>query len=272
MTYPITTWRLLRNPNLIEGARNMAIDEAILRNVAAEKAPPTMRLYAWKPTLTLGRGQAIAEADQNTLRAHNIALVRRPTGGQAVFNTNELTYSVMVSKQEPRFGQDLVESYANLSYAIVDALQRIGVYNAKAERRAKLRAENRQDKSQVCFEVPADYEVTVQGRKLAGHSQMRIRNGILQHGTIPLTGDLGQISVLLHSRPDPNRVRSRTITVRTALGYEVSWETLAQAMVEAFAAILNLHLEPGQLLPHEKSRVEQLLAEKYANPEWTARI
>ena len=101
---------------------------------------------------------------------------------------------------------------------------------------------------------------------------MRIRNGILQHGTIPLTGDLGQISVLLHSRPDPNRVRSRTITVHTALGYEVSWETLAQAMVEAFATILNLHLEPGQLLPHEESQVEQLLAEKYANPEWTARI
>ena len=101
---------------------------------------------------------------------------------------------------------------------------------------------------------------------------MRIRNGILQHGTIPLTGDLGQISLLLHSRPDPDRVRSRTITVHEALGYEVRWEALAQVMIEAFATILNLRLEPGQLLPHEKSQVEQLFTEKYANPEWTARI
>jgi lipoate-protein ligase A len=62
----------------------MAVDEAILRAVAAGLALPTLRFYAWEPPcLSLGRAQQASDVDLNALRATGFDLVRRPTGGKA---------------------------------------------------------------------------------------------------------------------------------------------------------------------------------------------
>ena len=101
--YPPATWRLLRSAPA-DGATNMAVDEAILRAVAAGRVPPTLRLYAWEPPcLSLGRAQAAADVDLGALRvaggstelAEVFDLVRRPTGGKAILHVDELTYSVV---------------------------------------------------------------------------------------------------------------------------------------------------------------------------------
>jgi lipoate-protein ligase A len=85
--YPPATWRLILEPHPKPGALNMATDEALLREVAARRSPPTLRLYAWAPpALTLGRGQPFADADVAALAADNITLLRRATGGTAVFH------------------------------------------------------------------------------------------------------------------------------------------------------------------------------------------
>ncbi len=274
--YLPTTWRLIRSAPA-DGATNMALDEAILHAVAAGQAPPTLRLYAWEPScLSLGRAQPLADVDLPALRAAGFDLVRRPTGGRAILHVDELTYSVVAPQAEPRVTGDIVESYRRLSAGLVRGLERLGVMGLAADRRVK----NRHSEGPVCFEVPSDYEITVGERKLVGSAQMRARSVVLQHGALPLYGDVARICPLLTARPDPARVRARAITIQEALGAfglaqarrPVAWDEVADAVAAGFAEALNLRLEPGTLTDGERVRAEKLRAEKYATDEWTNRV
>jgi lipoate-protein ligase A len=101
---------------------------------------------------------------------------------------------------------------------------------------------------------------------------MRIKGGVLQHGAIPLTGDIGHIGELLASRPDPERIRTRATTLREVLGRTVEWEEMAAALVAGFARLLNVALRAGTLQPQERTEAERLEETKYATERWTARV
>ncbi|MGC9395745.1 MAG: lipoate--protein ligase family protein [Anaerolineae bacterium] len=273
--YPPATWRLIRESHPKDGALNMATDEALLREVAARRSPPTLRLYAWSPpAMTLGRGQPFADADVAALTANGITLLRRGTGGTAVLHENELSYTVTVTDDEPRVTGGIVESYRGLSVALLYALEKIGLRNAEASAHAENRRPRSPDetRSPVCFELPSDYEITVGARKLFGSAQMRIRDGILQHGTLPLSGDIARISAYLTAHPPAERIRAHAITLREALSRKITWHDVADLLVEGFSATLNLTLIPAPLLPAERRLIDQLMIEKYTNPAWTEKI
>jgi lipoate-protein ligase A len=247
----------------------MAMDEAISRAVAAGQVPPTLRLYAWEPAcLSLGRGQPLADVNLQALQAAGYGLVRRPTGGKAILHIDELTYSVVAPEVEPRVAGGIVESYRRLSAGLVSGLERLGIMDLAADERAK----NHRPQGPVCFEAPSDYEITIGGRKLVGSAQMRTRSVVLQHGALPLYGDITRICPLLTSRPDPVRVRARATTVEEALGRTVTWDQAADALALGFSESLNLHLEPGTLTSEERAGAERLQSEKYATDEWTRRV
>jgi lipoate-protein ligase A len=260
-------------PHPRPGAVNLAVDEAIARAVAEREAPPTLRLYGWAPpTLTLGRGQPYVDADVAVLRHEGVDLLRRMTGGTAVLNRDELTYTVAVPDGESRLAGTVAESYRPISLALLYALARLGVTGAAAVGRDPATRPNRDVRSPVCFELPSDYEITVGGRKLVGSSQMRIRGAILQHGSLPLTGDIGDIVRYLSAPIDPARVRARALTLRDALGHVVAWPVAADAVLAGFSTTLNLTLASGALLPGERARMDRLLIEKYGDPAWTRRL
>ena len=266
--YAHTTWRLIYSAPA-DGATNMAVDEAILQAVAAEQVPPTLRIYAWEPAcLSLGRAQPVADVDLVAQRAAGFGLVRRPTGGKAILHVDELTYSVIAPQQEPRVAGGIVESYRRLSAGLVRGLERLGVTGLVADQRA----ENRRLEGPVCFEVPSDYEITVDGRKLVGSAQMRARGVVLQHGALPLRGDITRICPLLAAHPDPDRVRARAATVEDVLGRPVAWEQAAEALVAGFSDALRLHFERGTLTGQECAWAEELRAGRYAAEDWTYRV
>lgn len=263
--YAPARWRLVHSDPK-DGPTNMAIDEAILQTVAAGEAPPTLRLYAWDPgCFSLGRAQPATDVDLEALENSSYDLVRRPTGGRAILHIDELTYSVVAPQTEPRLSGSVVESYRRLSRGLVRGLENLGVINIVADQRA----EHRQSKGPVCFEVPSDYEITVGGKKLVGSAQMRTRGAVLQHGAIPLYGDIARICPLLVTHPDPARVRARATTIQEILDQAVSWNEAAEALKAGFAAALNLHFEPGKLSDQETALAERLRAEKYATDEWS---
>jgi len=255
----------------------MAVDEAILRAVAAGSVPPTLRFYAWDPAcLSLGRAQPVADVDLPALRAAGFDLVRRPTGGKAILHVDELTYSVVVPQEDPRVAGGIVESYRRLSTGLVRGLERLGIVGLVADQRV----ENRRLEGPVCFEVPSDYEITVGGRKLVGSAQMRARGVVLQHGALPLYGDITRICPLLAAHPDPARVRARATTVEEALGSvgsaqdrrTVTWDEAADAVAAGFAEALDLHLEPGVLTDEERAWAEELRTGRYATDDWIRRV
>jgi lipoyl(octanoyl) transferase len=266
------TWRLLKTPPA-HGAWNMAVDEAILEAVGCSESLPTLRLYGWDPAcLSLGYAQPITDVDIPRLRARGWEVVRRPTGGRAVLHTDELTYSVIAPLNEPRIAGSVLESYQRLAQALVEALNLLSI---QVEVNEKSATQHNPGTNPVCFEVPSTYEITAGGKKLVGSAQARRKEGVLQHGSIPLTGDLTRILQVL-AFPDERsrtlateRLLRRATTVETALNRKVSWDEAAAATITAFGRVLALELQPGKLTPNEENRAVDLVQIKYGHPSWT---
>jgi len=272
--YPRATWRLL-NTGVADGATNMAVDEAILEAVATGQSLPTLRFYAWQPPcLSVGYAQAVQdEVDLDACRARGIDLARRPTGGRAILHVDELTYSIVVPQSDPRVAGGIVESYRRLCQGLLVGLRTLGLDVVQAGRKPP----GAETLSAACFDAPSDYEITVEGRKLVGSAQARRRGVVLQHGALPLVGDITRIVDVLNLSDSEREafratLRARAITLEAALGRAISFNEAARALADGFAQALNLELVPGELSPDELARTEVLRAEKYAADGWTFQL
>jgi lipoyl(octanoyl) transferase len=269
----MTTWRLLiTHPT--RGAWNMAADESILEHIGRGETLPTLRLYSWNPPcLSLGHAQPFSDVDVTRLHERGWEVVRRLTGGRAILHTDELTYSVIAPSDEPRVEGSVLESYNRLAQALLLAVKSLDIPVEMKEGKAN----NSAAPNPVCFEVPSTYEITVNGKKLIGSAQARKKEGVLQHGSLPLTGDLARICQALKFENESarehaaQRLLERATTVESALGRGVRWETAAQAYIRAFEAQLGLSLERGEMSESESKRTEELVKEKYDHPSWTER-
>jgi lipoyl(octanoyl) transferase len=269
-------WRLIHSrPS--SGAYNMAVDEAILESVGQRLVPPTLRLYAWNPPcLSLGYAQPSSDVDQQALLQNSWHLVRRPTGGRAILHADELTYSVIAPLNDPVVSGPVLESYSRISQALLNALQILSLH-ARADKTQPLPNTSQPD-SPVCFEVPSSYEITVNQKKLIGSAQSRRRDGVLQHGSLPLSGDLSRITCALvypdqtTRQENARRLLEHATTLENVLGHSISWETAASAFEQAFIDTFHIDLQLDSLSPTEEQRAESLLADKYANSAWTYRL
>lgn len=275
MDYPQSTWRLIEHSPAI-GAWNMAVDEAILESVYSGDSPPTLRLYAWQPAcLSLGLAQPFNEVNFTALSAKGWDVVRRPTGGRAILHVDELTYAVIAPETEPRVKGGVLESYLRLSKALMETLRILGL---SPEANEKTQNGDSDKPNPVCFEVPSNYEITVNGKKLIGSAQARRKAGILQHGALPLGGDLTRIISALRFPNEISQVSAKkrllahATTVEKESGSAPEWQEASTAMQNAFQTILNLDLEPGILTESENKRAQELMENKYAHASWTQRI
>ncbi len=287
--YSVSAWRLLLS-GPADGPLNMAIDEAILLAVAQGRSLPTLRFYRWAPPcLSLGYAQPVADADFARLAAPGFDCVRRPTGGKAILHTDELTYSINAPQTDPRMRGGIVESYRRLSEGLLRGLTLLG---AAARNDRESAAENGEstgenigpvdsarsvvNKDPVCFITPSNYEITANGKKLIGSAQSRKQSMVLQHGSLPLVGDIARICEVL-AFPDEaaraearRRVRERATTLEAALGRAVSWQAAADAMTLGFAEVLALDLHPGALTAEEWETARRLRDTKYSQPQLQA--
>lgn len=268
-------WRLLiADPLAHDGATNMAIDEAILSAVAAGQSPPTLRFYTWEPPcVSIGYAQSMQEVvDLDICRRDGVTWVRRPTGGRAILHTDELTYSIAVPISDARVRGGVVASYRRLSQGLLAGFRLLGLDVVQAE----AMEERADDLSTACFDVPSHYEVTVRGKKLVGSAQVRRQNAVLQHGALPLRGDVTRLVAYLRLPPQERsalraELQRRAITLEDALGRTMPAVEAAQALAQGFAQALNLRLEPGKLTLQERTAMQQLREEKYTDEGWTLR-
>ncbi len=272
----MSTWRLIYTPPS-NGAWNMAVDESILEHIHQGESLPTLRLYAWEPAcLSLGHAQSFKDVDMERVKANGWEVVRRVTGGRAILHTDELTYSVAGSAEEPVLAGGVLESYNRIAQALLFAIRELGL-PVEIKEHVLDGQPAALNLNPVCFEVPSTYEITVAEKKLIGSAQARKKEGVLQHGSLPLTGDLTRICNALIFKDEAarekaaNRLLERATTVETVLGRRVSWETAAQAFVQGFEAQLGIRFERGEMSASELSRTEELVKEKYEHPAWTER-
>jgi lipoyl(octanoyl) transferase len=271
-----TEWRLIHSKPEV-GAWNMALDEAILEFTSRKASLPVLRLYAWDPAcISLGYSQPGADVDQDAADRRGWHIVRRPTGGRAILHTDELTYSVMAPLDEPRVAGSVLESYRRMSIALLVAIQSLGIAVQSEKEYPNTIKTN--SGGPVCFDVPSNYEITANGKKLIGSAQARRMGGVLQHGSMPLHGDLTRIIQGLVYPDDPARQKAaqrlleRAATVEMLLNRRVAWEEAAHAFVHGFSQTLNIEFMMDEPTTAEKERARELAVEKYASDQWTYRL
>lgn len=263
--YPPAEWRLLIDESPRSGVWNMAVDEALMDSVAAGDSPATLRFYMWDPPcLSLGKRQPLSGVDLAHCRRDGVAVVRRATGGWAILHTDELTYSIAVPPDDPRADGAILDAYRKLSQGLVMGLSLLGapaVMNPVA-------MGGTQNLSAACFEVPSAYEITVGQRKLIGSAQTRPAGRVLQHGSLPLFGDIARVTDYLWFESEEARaelrehLRERATTLTDALGRPTPFLEVAEVMATGFATALSLDLRPGSLTDGERAAAEQLLPSK----------
>lgn len=272
---PTADWRLILSPAAV-GSWNMAVDESIMNASVNGQVPPTLRLYAWSPAcLSLGYAQPFHDINFENINKYGWHYVRRPTGGRAILHTDEITYAVIGSSSDPRFAGGVLESYRCLSKALLAALRSLGL---QADARESRPGKGYNDRSApVCFEQPSQYEITVNGKKLVGSAQARRKGIVLQHGTIPITGDITRITEALmypdevHRAVASKQLNDRATTIEAFLKHSVSWDRVAQALIHAFEEELNLKLNLEDLSEWEGSLAEELQRDKYNTEAWNHR-
>lgn len=276
-SYPPATWRLLITPPL-DGATNMAIDEAILHALADGHGSPTLRFFQWEPPcLSLGYNQHWHEVDEVACRRLGYTWTRRPTGGKAILHTDEVTYSLIIPQEDPRIQGGIIESYRLLSLGLLRGLEKLGVQATQATGEDGAATSWAARGGPVCFDTPSRYEITWQGKKLIGSAQLRRRKIVLQHGTLPLTGDLNRILAALNFTPEERAVQAellprRATTLEQVTGRALAYDEVMAALVAGFAEELNLTLPEMPLTEQEQALADKLRTEQYAHDSWNKRV
>lgn len=272
----INKWRLILSKPA-PGAWNMALDEAILFATANKKTPPTLRLYDWQTaTLSIGFAQPSTDVDMSALAKANWELVRRPTGGRAILHVDELTYALTAPQDDPLLSGSLLESYRKISQALLAGLAELKV--TAVGNKTYLNETVGNNSNPVCFETPSNYEITANDKKLIGSAQARKYAGILQHGSLPIKGDITRITTVLRYPSNNDRVAAaekltlRAATLEELLGYPPDWDSVAQAIIAGFEREFGVTLHPGQPTDEERKMAEELVSTKYGAPAWTLRI
>jgi lipoate-protein ligase A len=268
------TWRLLVT-DPAAGAWNMAVDEAIATLSARGDVPPTLRFYQWRPaTVSLGRHQPVEDIDAGRLQERGWGMVRRPTGGRAILHTDELTYSIAGPADEPRLQGAVLDVYNLISHGLLTGLRRLGVpaEKAPADKRAG------RDVSAACFEVPSAYEISVGTQKLIGSAQRRAGGYVLQHGSLPLHGDVTRLVEVMAFEEDRQRqafrahLAERATTLEAVLGRRVSFWEAATVLLDGLNSVLEVDFEEQSLTAEELDLARRIEAEKYGTDDWTGRV
>jgi len=232
---------------------NMAADEAIAISVGGGKSPPTLRLYGWRPSaVSIGYFQELEEeVDLGFCAAHGIMVVRRITGGGAVFHgSGEVTYSLAAPLGDPAIPQDVQASYGVICGPIVSALRKLGAD-------ARFRPVN---------------DIEVGGRKVSGNAQTRRFGAVLQHGTILVSLDRSLLPSLRVKKAKlegkgVGAVADRVTTLKDVFGGEFGIPSLARVLAQEFQNGFGCAMREAPLTAVEVGMIPTLM-EKYSSRDW----
>lgn len=221
------------------GAENMALDAELLDR-AERTGEAFLRLYRFDPPcLSLGRNEPCLSYDWAMIARLGLDVVRRPTGGRAVWHEHEVTYAV--AAPVAMFGS-LREAYRAIHERLAAALRSLGV-DATLNLYRPPPLSTALHRPASCFATPVGGEILVAGRKLVGSAQVRKRSAFLQHGSILLDGSQEIVSVVSRQ----SSVIGRETTLSAVLGRHVTFEEVADAIVavwDADVASPSLHQPP----------------------------
>jgi lipoate-protein ligase A len=243
----------------------MAIDRALLALHANGKAPPTLRLYQWRPpAVSLGYFQKQHDLDLEACRRLGFEVVRRPTGGRAVLHLEDLTYAVIAGTAEG-MPSAVTAAYQLIAQGLLHAFRLLGI-----EARMGREREDSLSKD-ICFLRCARGAIVYQQKKLVGSAQTWHASSLLQHGSIivrpqveawlPLVRPAGESPATLRAR-----LAVRLTSVEEILGRTPKLAEIKEAVRQGLAQALGVELPPGELSAEEWTLARDLAHQEEEKP------
>ena len=226
-------------------------------NLAAEEflftglQEPVFRLWRNSPSVIVGRYQnAAAEINAGYVESHGIPVVRRLTGGGAVFHDLGNVNYTFIDKKVP--GDDTSAMFRRFTAPVLEALREIGVD-------ASLQGRN---------------DLVIDGRKFSGNAVCVQGDRVLQHGTLLFASSVTDLSAALNTRPEKftgkgvqsNRARVTNISEHLPAGCSMSVEDFILYLRDF--VILRTGCVCRDYTEDEKVSINALRKGKYALWDW----
>ncbi len=239
----------------------MALDAALLES-AQETGLGALRLYGWNPgTLSFGRNEpALRRYDRDAIRQRGLSVVRRPTGGRAVWHEHEVTYAIAAPTSADL---DLRASYHEIHAMLAEALKSLGApVSLAADRPANGVGAG------ACFASSAGGEVIANGgRKIVGSAQVRSGDAFLQHGSILLVAGQGLVADVTRGAADaPSQAGLTELIPPDRASFEAVSEAVSRAARRRWRVRARVTGSPERL--RERAA---LLHSRFTDDRWTWR-
>lgn len=208
------------------GAENMQTDSDLLDFAVQNKLDyPIFRLYGWHPAcISLGRNQQDAFIDKKFLKDTGIDLVKRLTGGRALLHDNEITYSYICPVSCLKHGENVRQSYVEISRILIDGFAKLGIeldFGASKPVNTKF---------DYCMLISTGADLCYKGKKLIGSAQCRKEGYILQHGSILYDYDAALLEKIFNEPVSTDIITSVK---------EINPDILKNDVIEIFSNITN---------------------------------
>ena len=234
-------------------ALHMALDEVLTEEVAARRRPPTLRVWEWSsPCVVIGRFQSLRnEVDADAARRHGIEVVRRISGGGAMFVEpgNTITYS-LYAPETLVSGMGFQEAYEFMDAWVIHALHGLGI---------------------DAWYQPLN-DIASPAGKIAGAAQTRRSGAVLHHVTMAYDIDAGKmLEVLRIGREKLSDKATASAAKRVDPLRSQTGLARADIIERMIATFRDLHgLATGKLEPRELELAANLAASKFSRTAWTS--
>ena len=162
----------------------MLLDAKLLADLDENDAP-TIHFYDFiKPSFTFGVFVDPSRLMDQSVYEKNFDFSKRPTGGGVLFHQWDFAFSCLVPKNHPAYLEDVMSSYQYINQRIVFALKEFVEGEFSLQRETIVPEE--ESCNHFCFSKPTRYDIMLEGKKIAGAAQRRVRNGYLHQGSIAL--------------------------------------------------------------------------------------
>ena len=254
LSWSSATWTVIDETPLAP-AVNVALDEVLLEDVAANVLGPTLRFWAWaSPAVIIGRFQSLRnEVDQRAAEETGISIVRRITGGGAMFVEpgRAITYSLCFPESMVA-GLSIIASYEFCDSWVVESLRDLGV---------------------PAFYRPIN-DISCADGKIGGAAQSRRLGAVLHHTTIAYemnpTDMLRVLRIGREKLSDKGTVSAAKRVSPIARHTGNSRDQVYRALRNAFLSRFPSAIRP--LTPAHLSRADKLARSKFMDPAWTAAL
>ncbi len=226
---------------------NLAFEEYVFKNLPLEDG--YVLLWRNEPAIIVGKNQnSVEEINMDFVKENNIHIVRRVTGGGAVYHDlNNLNFSFIVKAED--IGEIDFKTY---TIPVLRALEKLGI---------------------PC-ELSGRNDITIDGKKFSGIAQSVVKGRVLNHGTLLFNSQLDVVEKALNVKRDKieskgvKSVSSRVTNIKPYIKEDIDVLEFRDILLKNIFEYINKPIEKYELTEEDKDAIQKMVDERYGTWDW----